>query len=117
MMDFKSSLRFARIAPKKVRPVARLIQGMGLNQALTVLGMEKQRGAPMLRKLLRAAWGSAQEKNPGYDEEEFFVKAATVDDGPRLKRLRPRSMGRANLILKRMCHITVVLSDGRDEQD
>jgi large subunit ribosomal protein L22 len=116
-MDFKATLRFARIAPKKVRPVARLIQKMGLNQALTALSVQKRRGAPMLRKLLQAAWGSAQEKSGDYDEGDFFVKSAHVDDGPRLKRLRPRSMGRANLVLKRNCHITVVLSDGQDKQD
>ena len=113
-MDFRSTLRFARIAPKKVRPVARLIQRMGLNQALAVLRLEKRRGALMIRKLLRAAWGSAQEKNARYDEDDLFVRTAYVDDGPRLKRLRPRSMGRANLIQKRCCHITVVLTDGVD---
>jgi large subunit ribosomal protein L22 len=113
-MDFRATLRFARISPKKVRPVARLIQAMSLNQALSVLKIEKRRGAPMLRKLLVAAWGSAQEKNAGYDEQDFFVKSACVDDGPRLKRIRARSMGRANLIIKRDCHITVILSDGQD---
>ena len=115
-MDFKATLRFARISPKKVRPVARLVRRMGLNQALTVLRLEKRRGAAMLRKLLEAAWGSAQEKGKGrYDEEDFFVKDTRVADGPRLKRLRPRSMGRANLILKRRCHISVVLSDGQND--
>ncbi len=116
-MDFKATLRFARIAPKKVRPIARLIQGMGLNQALVVLGLHKRRGAPMLRKLLQAAWGSAQEKSAGYDEGDFFVKSARVDGGGQLRRLRPRSMGRSNVILKRNSHITVVLSDGQNEQD
>ncbi|MBL7222328.1 MAG: 50S ribosomal protein L22 [Candidatus Brocadiae bacterium] len=113
-MDFTATLRFARIAPKKVRLIARLIQGMGINQALTVLRIQKQRGAPMVRKLVQAAWGSAQEKDAGYDEDQFFVKSACVDDGPRIKRMRPRSMGRANVILKRNCHITVILSDGND---
>jgi large subunit ribosomal protein L22 len=113
-MDFRAILRFARISPTKVRPLARLIQGMGLNQALTVLGVNKRRGAPLLRKLLQAAWGSAQEKNAGYDEEDFVVRSAVVDTGPRLKRIRARSMGRANLILKRLCHVTVVLHDGQD---
>jgi len=113
-MDFRATLRFARISPKKVRPVARLIVRMSLNQALTVLTLEKRRGAPMLRKLLVAAWGSAQEKDAGYGEADFFVKSARVDDGPRLKRIRARSMGRANQIIKRDCHISVVLSDGQD---
>jgi large subunit ribosomal protein L22 len=115
-MDFKARLRFARISPTKVRPIARLIQSMPLNKALTVLGIEKQRGAEFLGKLVRAAWANAQEKDPGYDEEAFFVKSARVDGGPSLRRLRPRSMGRANIIRKRTCHITVTVSDGTEEE-
>ena len=115
-MEFKATLRFARISPTKVRPVARLVQNMTLNQALTVLKLQKLRGASFLHKLLRAAWANAQEKDPGYDEEEFFVKRARVDSGPSLKRMRPRSMGRANIIRKRSCHITVVLSDGQESE-
>ena len=75
-MNFKATLRFARISPKKVRPVARLVTSMPLNQALTVLRLEKRRGASFLHKLVRAAWANAQEKDSGYDEENFFVKAA-----------------------------------------
>jgi large subunit ribosomal protein L22 len=113
-MDFKSIHRFARISPTKVRPVATLVKDMPLNQALTVLRLEKRRGAAFLRKVLRAAWANAQEKDSSYDEERFFVKSARVDGGPTLRRIRARSMGRANTILKRSCHITVVLSDGAE---
>jgi len=113
-MDFTAKVRFARISPKKVRPVARLVQHMPLNQALTVLRLEKRRGALFLRKVLRAAWANAQEKDSSYDEDAFFVKSACVDAGPSLKRMRPRSMGRANIIHKRSCHISVVLSDGQE---
>ena len=115
-MDFKATLRFAHISPKKVRPVARLVKKMPLNQALTVLRLEKRRAATMLHKLVRAAWANAQEKDPGLDEDDFFVKNATADSGPTVKRLRFRSMGRANVIRKRSSHITVVLSDGEDAE-
>jgi len=115
-MDFKATLRFARISPTKVRPIAQMVHNMPLNQALTVLRLEKRRGAAFLRKLLRAAWANAQEKDPSYDEEAFFVRSARVDGGPSLGRLRPRSMGRANVILKRSCHISVVLSDGEEPE-
>jgi len=115
-MDFKAMLRFARISPKKVRPVARLITDMPLNQALTVLRIEKRRAASILHKLVRAAWANAQEKDPGLDEDDFFVKAAWADQGPSFKRLRPRSMGRAVIIRKRSSHITVVLSNGGNEE-
>jgi large subunit ribosomal protein L22 len=115
-MEFRASLRYARISPKKVHPVARLIREMPLNQALTVLGFEKRRAAGMLRKLVQAAWANAQEKDPGADEEDYFVKAAWADQGPSLRRLRPRSMGRAVIIRRRSSHITVVLSDGENEE-
>jgi large subunit ribosomal protein L22 len=116
-MEFTARLRFARISPTKVRPVARLVQDMPLNQALTILALQKQRAAALLRKLLHAAWANAQEKDPGYDEDVFYVKSARVDGGPALKRLRPRSMGRANIIRKRTCHIVVVLSDGEAAEE
>jgi len=115
-MEFRATLRFARISPTKVRPVARLVQSMPLNQALTVLRLEKRRAGSFLHKLVRAAWANAQEKDAGYDEEDFFVKSALVDGGPSIKRMRPRSMGRANIIHKRCSHITVVLSDGAEAE-
>ncbi len=115
-MEFQATLRFARISPKKVRPVARLIKDMPLNQALTVLRYEKRRAASILHKLVRAAWANAQEKDIGLDEDDFFVKVAWADQGPSVRRLRPRSMGRAIIIRRRSSHITVVLSDGGDEE-
>ncbi len=116
-MDFSATWKFARISPTKVRPVARLLKDMPLNQALTVLRLSKTRGAAVLRKLVRAAWANAQEKDPGYDEDSFFVKSAVVDTGPRLRRMRARSMGRANIILRRFAHVTVVLSSAAEDQE
>jgi len=116
-MDFRATLRYARVSPKKVRPVARMLKDLPLNQALTTLRLEKRRGATMLHKLVRAAWANAQEKDPGYDEDDFFVKVAWADSGPSFKRMRPRSMGRANIIIKRSSHITVVLSDGAKAEE
>ncbi len=115
-MEFRAKLRFARISPKKVRPVARLIQEMPLNQALTVLRVEKRRAASFLHKLVRAAWANAQEKDAGLDEDDFFVKVAWADQGPSFRRMRPRSMGRAVIVRKRSSHITVVLSDGEEQE-
>jgi len=115
-MEFTSTIKFARISATKVRPMARLVQGMPLNQALTVLRLEHMRPAAFLYKVVRAAWANAQEKDPSYDEEAFFVKSARVDGGPSLRRMRARSMGRANIIRKRSSHITVILSDGQDEE-
>jgi len=115
-MEFKAIHKFARISPTKVRELARLVQDMPLNQALTVLRLERKRGATFLHKLVRSAWGNAQEKDPSYDEESFYVKSARVDGGPSIRRLRMRSMGRANVIRKRSSHITVVLSNDEDEE-
>ena len=115
-MDFKATCKFARVSPTKVRPLARLVQSMPLNQALTVLRLEKRRGAAFLHKVLRAAWANAQEKGTDSDEDAFFVKSARVDKGPHLRRMRARSMGRANIILRRFAHISVVVSDTPNEE-
>ncbi|HUT34840.1 MAG TPA: 50S ribosomal protein L22 [Planctomycetota bacterium] len=115
-MDFRATWKFARVSPTKVRPLATLVKNMPLNQALTVLRLEKRRGAALLHKVVRAAWANAQEKDSGYDEEAFFVKSARVDKGPQLRRMRARSMGRANIILRRSAHITVILSDSPNEE-
>lgn len=112
-MDFRATWKFARVSPTKVRPIARLVKDMPLNQALTVLKLEKRRGAALLQKVVRAAWANAQEKDPACEEDAFFIKNAVVETGPRLRRMRARSMGRANIIFRRFAHITVVLSDGQ----
>jgi large subunit ribosomal protein L22 len=114
-MAFQASHRFARISPRKVRPLADLIRGRFADEALDILRFQPQRGARMLEKVLRSALGNAQDpdQNPGKTirVDRLVVLDARVDEGPMFKRIRPRARGMAFLIKKRMSHIHVTLED------
>ena len=112
-METKARHSFARVSATKIRPVARLISRMPLPQAIDTLRVSDQRGARILEKIVKSAWANAVEKGGRLQEEDFFVQTARVDQGPTIKRFRPGDRGRARPILKRSCHITVVLSDQR----
>ena len=112
-MRFKASHRFARISPFKVRPVADLVRGLPVNGALTNLQTAHQRGAGLIRKVIQAALAGARqsiaEKKLDLDANDLVVAEARVDEGPTIKRWRPRARGMATHIRKRTCHIHVVL--------
>ncbi|MFV1964110.1 MAG: 50S ribosomal protein L22 [Pirellulaceae bacterium] len=114
-MAFRASHRYARISPRKVRPLADLIRGRFADEALDLLQFQTQRGARMLEKVLRSALGSAQDpdQNPGRTVrmDRLVVMDARVDQGPMFKRIRPRARGMAFTIKKRMSHIHVTLED------
>jgi large subunit ribosomal protein L22 len=114
-MPFRASHKYARISPRKVRPLADLIRGRFADEALDILRYQHQRGARMLEKVLRSALGNAQDpdQNPGRTirVDRLVVVDARVDGGPMFKRMRPRARGMAFLIKKRMSHIHVALED------
>ena len=114
-MAFRASHRYARISPRKVRPLADLIRGRFADEALEILRFQSQRGARMLEKVLRSALGNAQDpdQNPGRTVrmDRLVVLDARVDQGPMFKRIRPRARGMAFMIKKRMSHIHVMLED------
>jgi len=113
-MEARARHRYARISPTKVRPVAKLIRDMPLAVALDSLRVSNKRAARLLEKAIKSAWANAIESGGRLDEADFFVKSAAVDEGPTIKRGRPGDRGRWRRILKRACHITVVLSDRKD---
>jgi len=110
-MEATARHRFARVSPTKVRPVAKLISRMPLPTALDALRVNERRGARLLEKVVRSAWANAIETGGRLDESDFVVASARVDAGPTRKWWRPGDRGRVRPILKRGCHITVVLSD------
>lgn len=117
-MGFKASHRFARISPRKVRPLATMVRGLFVDEALDLLKFQPHRGARMLEKVIRSAVGNAQDpdQNPGRTVrlEHLVVADCRVDGGPMFKRVRPRARGMAFLIRKRFAHIRVELQDFRD---
>ncbi|MDA8168612.1 MAG: 50S ribosomal protein L22 [Nitrospiraceae bacterium] len=108
-MESKAILRYARLTPRKARRVVDLIRGRKAGEALISLRFMPYRGAKYVEKVLRSAMANAEQKNA--DPEAMKVARAFVDDGPSMKRMMPRSMGRANIIKKRTSHITIMLSD------
>lgn len=109
-MQTKAVHKFARIAPRKARRVMDLIKGKKAGEALTSLKFMPYRGAPFVAKVLRSAMANAEVKNVP-DADEMVVTGAFVDEGPVMKRMRPRAMGRSNVIKKKMSHISIYLSD------
>ncbi len=109
-MEVKAKAKFIRTAPRKARMVTELVKGRGVGEALNILAFTKKAPAKIVAKLLRSAVANAdQMKN--IDVDTLFIKQITVDQGPTMKRYRPRAMGRATIIRKRMSHITVVLEE------
>jgi large subunit ribosomal protein L22 len=111
-MQAKAKLRAARIAPRKARLVADLVRGRGVEEALTLLEFTRKKSAPMVLKLIESAVANATAASSSVNVDELFVETIFVDEGPTLRRWRPRAHGRATRIRKRTSHITVVLGDG-----
>jgi large subunit ribosomal protein L22 len=109
-MEAKAVARYIRIAPRKVRLVVDLIRGKQVGEALAILKHTPKAASPVVEKLLKSAIANA-EHNYEMDPNKLVVGKVFVDQGPTLKRFRPRAMGRASRIHKRTSHITVVLNE------
>ena len=110
-MQVQAVAKFVRISPTKVRKVARVVKGKPVEDALTVLGFMPQRSARVLGKIIGSAVANAVHRGD-IEVDNLSVANIVVNQGPSLKRFRPRAMGRATRILKRTSHITVVLGEG-----
>ncbi|WP_007023265.1 MULTISPECIES: 50S ribosomal protein L22 [Saccharomonospora] len=106
--------RFVRDSPTKVRRVIELIKGRNANEALAVLRYAPQTASDQLAKVLASAMANA-ENNLDLDPDTLWVKNAYADEGPTLKRIRPRAQGRAFRIRKRTSHITVEVESRPDK--
>ena len=109
----RASARFVRIAPRKARLIADQVRGLHIEQARALLQFSPRGAAEDIRKLLDSAAANA-ENNHDLDGEEMRVSTITVDEGPTLKRYRPRAQGRATPIHKRTSHIAVALTPVED---
>jgi large subunit ribosomal protein L22 len=107
-----ASLRFLRVAPRKVRLVADHVRGMRVGDALAMLRYTPQAAAKPLAKLLRSAVANAEQKGGRVDVDVLVVKKLTVDHGPKLRRFMPRAMGRAYRVEKKTSHVYVELGTG-----
>jgi large subunit ribosomal protein L22 len=109
-MEVRSTYKYARISPFKVREVTREIQGLPVSVALDLLAFTPKKAAFLIGKTLKSAIANA-ENNANLKPDGLVVKEATVGEGPTLKRIMARARGSASRILKRTSHIRIVLSD------
>lgn len=102
--------RYIRMSPRKVRAVIDLIRGKTVNEALAILANTPRAAARPVMKVLKSAIANA-ENNMNMDQDNLYVAEIYADQGPTLKRIRPRARGMAYMIRKRTSHITVVLDE------
>jgi ribosomal protein L22 len=110
----RASSRYVRVAPRKARLIADQVRGMHIEQARSLLEFSPRGAAEDIRKLIESAAANA-ENNHDLVADEMLISEITVDEGPTLRRYRPRALGRASRINKRTCHIAVALSP--EEED
>jgi large subunit ribosomal protein L22 len=113
-MQAKAVAKQVRIAPRKVRLVVDLIRGKQVGEAVAILRHTPKAASPVVEKLLNSAIANA-EHNYEMDVNNLVVSEVFVDEGVTLKRFRPRAMGRASRINKRSSHITIVVSEKKEE--
>jgi large subunit ribosomal protein L22 len=106
--EVRAAAKWVRITPRKARLVVEHIRGRTVPEARTMLAFSDRAAAREIDKLLRSAVSNA-EANHNLIGDDLVVKTAYVDEGPTIKRWRPRARGRAARIRKRMCHITITL--------
>jgi large subunit ribosomal protein L22 len=109
-MKAQAAVKWVRVSPQKARLVVDLIRGRRCGDAINILRTTNKRIAPQIEKALRSAISNA-ESGGDVDVDKLYVTEAYVNDGPRMKRLRPAPMGRAYRYQRRMAHIVVKISD------
>ena len=109
-MQVRAVTKYVRLSPQKCRLVVDQIRSKPVDRALEILQFSTKKAAHPVKKTLESAIANAEHNN-GADIDELKVKTIMVDEGPTLKRWRPRAKGRATPIMKRTCHITVVVED------
>jgi large subunit ribosomal protein L22 len=105
----RATLRFLRVSPRKTRLVADLVRGKNVTDAVYTLSVTRRAASDPIRKLIESAAANAENLDDTVDTDELYIREIYVNEGPTLKRFRPRAMGRATRINKRTSHVTCVL--------
>ncbi|MDR2483903.1 MAG: 50S ribosomal protein L22 [Treponema sp.] len=108
---YRAVTKYLIASPFKVRPVADLIRRKPYPEAMSLLENMPHKGARLIRKTVKSAASNALGRNKQLDEDMLYIKEILIDEGPRMKRVWFRARGRADMLLKRMCHITVVIDE------
>jgi|SRR5579875_1341038 len=108
-MEARATTKYLRVSAQKARLVVDLIRGRRAGDAINILHFTKKRVTREVEKTLRSAIANAEQKSDRVDVDELIVSRAYVNEGPRMKRIRPAPMGRAYRYQRRMSHITIVV--------
>jgi len=112
---YTATTKFLIASPTKVRPVANVVKRKTCSEAMAILENMPQKGAKLIHATMKSAIANALSANKKLDEDMLYVKEIRIDEGPRLKRVWFRARGRADMLLRRMCHITVVVAEKAGE--
>jgi large subunit ribosomal protein L22 len=109
--EVKAEARYIRVSPQKARLVVDLIRGLKVGQAVTTLRSTNKRIAPTVEKVLHSAIANAKDRLEDVDVDNLVISKAYVNEGPRMKRIRPAPMGRAYRYQRRMAHIVIKVAE------
>ena len=115
-MEAKAVAKYVRMSPIKLKPVADLVRGKDLNEALTILKFTSGKGAELVEKVVESAAANA-ENNFDMNRDDLYVAEISANQGPTMKRWRAGAQGRGMAILKRSSHISVVLKEKDSKED
>jgi len=106
----RATAKYLRLSPRKGRSVTNAIKGKQVDEALRILDFSPKKAAKLVQKVLQSAIANAQN-NFNLNVDSLYVTEAVVNDGPRMKRIWQRGRGRADMIQKRLCHISVAVTE------
>ena len=109
-MEAKATAKYVRMSPIKLKPIADLVRGKDLNEALNILRFTPGKGSEIVEKVVESAAANA-ENNFDMNPDNLYVAEISANQGPTMKRWRAGSQGRASVILKRSSHVTVTLKE------
>jgi len=108
---YRAVTRFLLVSPYKIRPVADLVRRKPYTEAVALLENMPHKGARLIRKTVVSAASNALNRDKQLEEDMLYIREILIDEGPRMKRVWFRGKGRADMLLRRMCHITVVVDE------
>ena len=110
-METTVKLRHIKQSARKVRFVINELRGKKVNTALEKLFVSNKKASRFIKKAIESGVANLSNLDNDFNQEELFISSAFVNEGPSMKRFRPRAMGRASSIIKRSCHLTITIKD------
>jgi len=108
---YRATAKWLIASPSKVRPVADLVRMLPYSEALAILDNVPNKGARLIKKVVESAAANALNQNRKLDEDMLYIRELRIDEGPRMRRVWFRARGRADMLIKRMCHISCVIDE------